>query len=541
MSRSPLLAALASATALSAAGAWAQETHPETGEALAEDQSFAYRELDQPASIDPQLIEGVPGSHVARQLFEGLMNQDETGELVPGVATGFEANEDNTEFTFTLREDAQWSNGDPVTAGDFVYAWQRAADPATASEYSWFVELAAIENAAEVIAGEAEPGILGAEAVDERTLRVTLTEPTPYFPDMTTHATLFPAHQATIEEHGNDWTNPGNIVSNGAYALAELVPNEYIRMEKSDTYWDAENVIIDEVQFLIINDANQALTRYLAGEVDHVEPVPPGRFPELQDEYPEEATVTPRLCSYYYWVNLSENGPEALKDPRLRTALALAIDRGVITDQVLQGGQGPAYFLAHPATAGYEAPEIPYADMTQAERDAEAVRLMEEAGVEDLSVEITYNTDEAHKQVATVVSQMWKQKLGVDASLVNYEWQTYLERTDSQDFDVARAGWCGDYNEASTFLDLMTSNNGNNDSKYASPDYDQLLQEARTAEDPLPLYHEAEQLLIQDMPILPIYHYTLNFMLDDTIKGWPYENVENNWYAKDLYRVASDG
>ena len=207
-----LRTALAGATTLALAGAaFAQETHPETGEPLAADQSFVYRELDQPASIDPQLIEGVPGSHVARQLFEGLMSQDDQGELVPGVATGFEGNEGNTEFTFTLRDDAKWSNGDPVTAQDFVYAWRRAADPATASEYAWFVELAAIENAAEIIAGEADPDTLGVEAVEDRTLKVTLAEPTPYFPEMTTHTTLFPTHQATIEEHGNDWTDPANL------------------------------------------------------------------------------------------------------------------------------------------------------------------------------------------------------------------------------------------------------------------------------------------------------------------------------------------
>ena len=535
-------AALAAATALSLTGAaWAQETHPETGEPLAEDQTFAYRVGDQQPTIDPQLVEETIGSHIARQLFEGLMNQDAEGELVAGVATGFEADGDNTEFTFTLRDDAAWSNGDPVTAQDFVYAWRRAVDPATASPYSWFVELAAIENATAIIAGEMEPSELGVEAVDDRTLKVTLSEPTPYFPAMTSHTTLFPAHRATIEEHGDDWTDPANIVGNGAYVLTESVPNEYTRIAKSDTYWDAENATIEEATFLVIVDSNQALTRYLAGELDHDEPVPAGRFPELQDEHPDEATVVPRLCSYYYALNQSENGPEALKDPRVRTALSLAIDRGVIVDQILQGGQGAAYFFAHPATAGYTPPEIPYAEMTQAERDAEAQRLMEEAGVEDLSLEITYNTDEAHQQIATVVGQMWKQKLGVETTLSNYEWQTYLDRTDKQQFDVARSAWCGDYNEASTFLDLLTSNNGNNDGRYTNPDYDALLQEARTAEDPTPFYHEAEQLLSEEMGILPIYHYTLNFMLDPTIKGWPYDNVENNWYLKDLYRVAEGG
>ena len=534
-------AALGLAALLWSSAAFAEAhmaTHPETGEKLAEDQTFSYRVGDQPPTVDPQLIEETIGSHMARQLFEGLMNQDAEGELVPGVATGFEGNEDNTEFTFTLREDAVWSNGDPVTAEDFVYAIRRAADPATASPYSWFVELTAIENAAAVINGEMDPSELGVEAVDERTVKFTLSSPTPYFPDMTTHTTLFPTHRATIEAHGDDWTDPANLVGNGAYVLTEAVPGERYAMAKSGTYWDADNVILEELSFLIVNDNNQALTRYLGDEIDHVEPLPAGQYPSLKEQHPDEATVVPRLCSYYYALNQSENGPEALKDPRVRTALALAIDRDVIVDQILKGGQGAAYFFAHPATAGYLTPDIEYARMTQAERDEMAASLLEEAGVGDLTLEITYNTDEAHKQIATVISQMWRQKLGVETTLSNYEWQTYLDRTDNQQFEIARAAWCGDYNEASTFLDLLTSNNGNNDGRFENEEYDGLLAEARTAADPNPLYQQAEQLLSEEMGIIPIYHYTLNFMLDPTIKGWPYENVENNWYAKDLYRVA---
>ena len=536
-----LRATLAAATALSVAGtAWAQGTHPETGEALAEDQSFAYRFLDQYPTIDPQLVEETSGSHIGRQIFEGLMSQDAKGEVIPGVATDFEVNEDNTEFTFTLRDDAKWSDGEPVTARDFVYAWQRAIDPATASEYAWFVELATIENATAILAGEMDPSELGVEAVDDHTLKVTLTEPTPYFPSMTTFSTFMPGRQDVIEEQGNNWTDPENIVTNGAYTLAEAVPNEYTRVVKSDTYWDAENTVMEEGTFLVINDENQALTRYLAGELDMVEPLPAGRFPELKDEYPDEATSVPNLCSYYYAVNLRDDAKEELQDPRVRRALALAIDRGVIVDQILQGGQPAAYNFVHEATAGFEVPDIDYANMTQAERDEEATRLMEEAGVEDLQIDLIYNTSESHKQVATVVSQMWKQKLGVDTSLSNYEWQTYLDIRREGQFDVARGAWCGDYNEASTFLDLMTANNANNDPKYANPEYDALLDEARVTEEPLPIYQQAEQILAADMPIIPIYHYTNAFMLDSSVKGWPYENVENNWYLKDLYRVAAD-
>ena len=533
------LLTVTSATALLAAGPLAAADVPE-GVELAEDQSFSYRELDQPASIDPQLVEGVPGAHVIQQLFEGLMIQDENGQLVPGVATGFEANEDNTEFTFTLRDDARWSNGDPVTAGDFVYAWQRAADPATASTYAWFVELAGIQNAAEIIAGEAAPDTLGVEAVDDHTLRVSLVDPKPWFPQMTAHTTLAPVHQATIEEHGDAWTNPENIVSNGAYVLDEMELNEYWSASKNPEYWDADNVVIDEVSSYIINDTSQALTRWEAGEFDLLEPVPAGSYPRLQEQYPDAAHSTPRLCTYYYTLNQGENAPEALKDPRVRQALSLAIDRDVIVDRLLQGGQGAAYTFTPDATDGFVAPEIEYAGWTQEERDQRAKELIEEAGYEDLNFDLLFNTDEQHRQIATVVSQMWSQKLGVQTTLQNQEWSTYLDTRREGDFDIARAAWCGDYNEPSTFLGVLTTGVPQNSGSFSNEEYDALLDQAPTAEDREGIYTQAEAILSEETPVVPIYHYANAFLLDPTLKGFPMNNVENNWYVKDFYRVAEE-
>ncbi|RVT84446.1 peptide ABC transporter substrate-binding protein [Rhodobacteraceae bacterium CCMM004] len=518
----------------------AMAAHPETGEKLAEEQVFRYRLLDQFPTLDPQLNEETAGFHVIRQLFEGLMSQDAQGNLIPGVATGFEASEGNTVYTFTLRDDAKWSNGDPVTAQDFVYGWQRAVNPETGSPYGWYLELTEMVNAAAILAGEMEPSELGVEAVDDTTLKITLNKPLPYFPAMTTYATLFPAHQATVEAHGSEWTSPENMVNNGAYNLAEIALNEFFRLEKNPEYWDAENVIIDEVVGLVINDVNQALTRYEAGEFDMLEPLPAGSFPRLKEERPDEAHSVPRLCSYYYALNQSDNGPEALKDPRVRKALSYAVDRDVIVDRVLQGGQLPAYNFAHAATAGFEMPEIDYASWDQAKRDSEAKRLMEEAGVEDLELKLIYNTSESHKQIATVISQMWKQKLGVETSLENYEWSTYIDIRGNQNFDVARSAWCGDYNEASTFLDLLTTTHGANDGKYSNPEVDALMRASKTSENPNAEYTQVEQILAEDMAIIPIYHYANTFLLNPSLKGFPMENVENNWYVKDFYRVAEE-
>ncbi|OAN76407.1 oligopeptide ABC transporter substrate-binding protein OppA [Jannaschia sp. EhC01] len=535
---------LATSTILTVAlstAAWAQDVHPVTGDPLAEDQTFQYRLLDQFPSIDPQLIEETAGGHVARQVFEGLLTQNADGTLRPGVAEAW-TSEDNQTWTFTLREDARWSNGDPVTANDFVFAWRRAADPATASEYAWYVELSQIRNAPAIIAGEVGPEELGVRAVDDRTLEVTLGQPLPYFPQMTVHYTFMPTHQATIEAHGADWTRPENIVSNGAYVLDQIAVNEFFRLVPNPQYWGADDVIITEVTGYVINDVNQALNRFQAGEFDMMDDLPAGSYPRLEEESPDMAHSVPRLCSYYYAINQSESGHEALQDPRVRRALSYAINRNVITDQILQAGQAPAYNFTHWATADFEMPEIDYASWTQEERMAQAMELMAEAGYgsdNPIELNLIYNTSDNHRQIATVISQMWR-PLGVTTVLNNYEWQSYLDIRGNQNFDVSRSAWCGDYNEASTFLDLMTSNNANNDGQFFNDEVDRLMAESVAAADPGPIYTQVEQILAEEMAILPIYHYTQNFVLDPSIRNWPMENVENNWYIRDIYRVATE-
>lgn len=521
------------ATAVFAAG-----MHPETGEALADDQTFTYRVLDEHSSVDPQLVEDITGSEVIRDLFEGLFNQDAEGNLVPGVALSFEVNDSKDVYTFKLRDNAKWSNGDPVTASDFVYGWQRLVDPDLASPYAWFGELMSIENVTAVLAGEKPVTDLGAKALDPTTLQVSLSTSLPYFPLMTTHTSTFPTHKATIETHGSDWTNPENIVSNGAYILSEHLMNERSVRIRNDMYWNNDKTIIEKVVALVINDENVALTRYLAGELDRTE-MPAGQYPTLSAQYPDEAVSFPSLCSYYYTINLTDSTPAALKDKRVRQALSLAIDRDIIVEKVLAAGQFAAYTFTPEATAGFQVPVVEAATMTQAQRDAKAKALMAEAGYADgLDVELLYNTSEAHKKVAVAVSQMWKTKLGVNVALANQEWKVYLENRSNQDYQVARAGWCGDYNEASTFLDLLQSKSGYNDAKYSNAMVDSLLKDAKTAANPQSNYTKIEEMIAQDVPIIPIYHYTDAYMMGSDVGNWPVNNVEQNWYSRDLYKKA---
>lgn len=507
---------------------------------LAEEQTFTYRVLDEHSSVDPQVVEDTIGSELVRDLFEGLMNQDEDGNLEPGVATGFEVNDDNTVYTFTLRDNAMWSNGEPVTAHDFVYGWQRAADPELASPYQWYIELMSIANAAEIIKGDKPKDALGVKALDDLTFEVTLTAPLPYFPQMTTHSTTFPAPRATIEEFGGEWTKPENLVSNGAYTLSEHLPNERSVRVRNSKYWNNENTTLDKVISLVINDENVALTRFLAGELDRTD-VPAGQFPRLQKEYPGVAISYPRLCNYYYTFNLSDSGPEKFKDLRVRQALALAVDRKIITQNVMAGGQPEAYTFTPAAVSGFAPPTTEMAQMTQVERDAKAIALLADAGYgadNKLSFKMMYNTSDAHKKVAVALSQMWKQKLGVEVELSNMEWKVFLDTRGNQDYELARGAWCGDYNEASTFLDLLNSQSGYNDGKYNNPELDKLLKQAKSSADASGIYTEIEQIIAADLPVIPIYHYAGVYMIDSDLGNWPVNNVQQNWYSKNLYKVA---
>ena len=511
----------------------------ENGQELAEIQTFTYRLLDEIPTLDPQLNEDSEGFDVLRDLFEGLFNQDSQGNLEPGVAKQFQATDSNRTFIFELREDAKWSNGEPVTAHDFVYSWRRAVNPATASPYSWYVELATVKNASNIIAGNESPEKLGVRALDDFTLEVRLEQPLPYFPEMTTYATFFPVHQVTVETHGAKWTKPENMVSNGAYVLTEHVPNEFHSRERNPHYWNNEVTVIEKVIGRVVNDENQALTRYFADELDYTG-IPSGQFPNLKEKYPNEATSVPILCTYYYAINHTDSTNLALKDVRVRKALSYALDRNLIVNLVLKGGQYPAYSFTHRATAGFTMPEIDYAKMQQSELDSEAKKLMEAAGYgpgNALKLKLIYNTSESHKQIATVVSQLWKQKLGVVTELQNFEWKTYLDIRRTQQFDIARSAWCGDYNEASTFLDLMTTVSTSNSGRFSNAEVDRLMKESKTLSNPQDNYTKVELILADEMALIPIYHYTSVFMLKPQIQGWSYDNVQQLWYSKNLYRI----
>ncbi|NAW62698.1 oligopeptide ABC transporter substrate-binding protein OppA [Vibrio sp. V31_P5A7T61] len=492
------------------------------------------------ASLDPHKTEGVPESHVIRDLLEGLVNQDADGNTIPGVAERWETS-DNQTYTFYLRKDAKWSNGDPVTAQDFVYSWQRAVDPATASPYSWYMEYTKMKNAKEIIAGEKASTTLGVKALDDHTLVVELDTPLPYFVMMTGHTTMKPVHKGTIEKHGDEWTRAGNYVSNGAYMLDRWVVNERLELKRNPNYWDDSKTVINKVTFLPIENQVAEMNRFLSGEIHITNEVPIEHFHRLQRDHADSVSVVGSLCTYYYGFN---NQKSPLDDVRVRKALSFAIDRDVIANAIMGQGEKPAYFLTPEITAGFQ-PEMPaYGKMTQQQRLAEAKKLLEEAGYNrsnPLRFNLLYNTSENHRKVATAIQSMWRSGLGVNVTLENQEWKTYLDSRREGNFDVTRAGWCGDYNEASSFLTLMKSSNSSNDPRYHNEEYDALMAKAMATtseKERQAIYAQAEKLLARDMPIAPIYQYVKSRLLSPQVGGFPSNNAEEKIYTKDLYLIA---
>lgn len=511
------------------------------GTQLADVQELVRGNGAEPASLDPQKVEGSPGNKVVKDLFEGLINQDAEGNVIPGQAESWTISEDNREFIFKIRKDAKWSNGDPVTAHDFVYGFQRAVDPATASRYSWYMEVPTIINASEIVAGKKPVDTLGVKALDDHTFQVNLEKPVPYFIKMLAHYTMFPAPQKVIKEHGDNWTRAENMVSNGAYKLSSWTVNESIVLERNAQYWNNDETVINKVTFLPIS-GNTELSRYKAGEVDvtnGINPIPLQHFSKLQKEIPAEIKITPRLSTYYYEFNMDE---KPFDDVRVRKALSYAINRDAIAKYVMKQGHTPAYTFTPNSVAGFVPPATEYSQMTQKERDQKARELLEDAGFNKnnpLKVSLLYNTDEAHKQIAIAVSQMWK-PLGVQVTLENQEWKTFLDTKNQGDYQVARAGWAGDYNEASTFLDLMTSGHGQNDANFASPEYDALMQKSRVVtsdEERSALYKRAEEILADEVPLAPVVQYVTSRLVKTYVGGYPMKNVEDNVYTRDLYII----
>lgn len=507
-----------------------------TGTELAEVQVLHQGNGAEPQSLDPHRSEGVPGSNIQRDLFEGLVNEAPNGDLEPGAAEFWEVSDDGLIYTFNLRREARWSNGDPVTADDWVYSLRRSLDPMTMSRYTFILN--PIRNAEAIAAGQMPLDDLGVRKIDDYTLEIQLEGPTPYFLGLLTHSSSYAVHRPSIEQHGDQHTRPGNLVSNGAFMLGDWVVQSHVKLVRNPQYWDDSNTVLNEVWYYATEDQSAELRRYRAAELDITSTVPNRQLGWARENVPDELVIAPYLGSYYYGFNVTQ--PPFKDQPGLRRALALAIDRTIITQQVTGAGQLASFGWVPPVN-GYEGQQMPEAEWTQAEREDEARRLYAEAGYtadNPLRTEILYNTQEDHKRIALAIAAMWKQVLGAEVGILNQEWKVYLDtRRQKIDTQVFRGGWIGDYNDAYTFSELMLSTSGLNDSGYVSPEYDALVRQASreaNLETRAQMLQQAERLLLEELPVLPIYFYVTTKLKKPWVGGYE-SNIMDHHRSKNFY------
>jgi len=410
----------------------------------------------EPESLDPALIQGVPEHRIYETIFEGLVAIDpESALAIPGVAESWTISDDMTQYTFKLRKDAVWSDGVPITASDVVYSWLRILDPATAAPYAWFPCMF-LAGAQDYNAGTAGPEAVGVRALDDQTFQMDLIGPLPYTLDALTHYSFAIVPKHAIEKYGSAWTDPANFVGNGPFVLSDRVAQTSVTAVKNPTYWDKANVTLDKVIFYSSDSDTTNYNMYLNGELDWATNVPPDQLKaaEMRDDFQK----APQLATYYY---VFQNEKAPINNVLVRKALALAIDRTALVEGVTKAGQIPAWGIVTPM-AGYEA--LPFPFENQDDAIVEAQKLLSDAGYPNgagfPTISILYNTNEAHKQIAEFIQQEWRNNLGINVTLENQEWQTYLSNRNQGNFVVARAGWVGDYTDYNMFLDMYPTGGG---------------------------------------------------------------------------------
>ncbi len=496
----------------------------------------------EPDSLDPHKSSGTWEANIIGDMLIGLMTEDVKGEPTLGTAVSHTVSPDGLVYTFKLRPEMTWSDGVPVTADDFVFAFQRILDPKTAARYASLVY--PIKNAQAVNSGKLPTSSVGARAIDSKTLEITLEGPTPYFINLLVHHTTFPVPKHVLEKVGDDWAKPQNIQVNGAYKLAEWVPNSVVRLEKNPRFFDAANVAIDTVRYLPISDNHATLDRFRAGEIDCSNDFPTreyaklkaGGYPQIK---PSEAHVFPYVATTYVQFN-TERVP--FTDARVRRALSLAIDREILTDKVLGTGQVPAYSLVPPGMANYSGgPELDFKSWPMDQRRDEAKKLLAQLGFtpeKPLSFDYRYRENPDNQRIAIALQAMWKE-IGVVARLLNSTTAVHYNALRTQDFSVADAGWVADYNDAQNFLFILMSSSGQmNYGKFSNPKYDDLMNQAAHTQD---LVHRsnilksAEQIELDQEPVAPLFYSVSRALVRDYLKGW----VDNtlNWHRTRFMRI----
>lgn len=496
----------------------------------------------EPKTLDPTLNQAVDSGQVISHTFEGLYAERKDG-LVPGVAKDHTVtvNEDGTAtYVFNLREDAKWSDGKPVTANDFVFSWRRAVTPATAASYSYI--MAPIVNATEITAGQKDPSELGVKAVDDHTLEVTLVKETPFFLELTAFPTFMPLREDVVDPDGVWARDPKTAIGNGAYNLTNYVMGDHLELTKSDTYWNKDIITVQNLVGKMIGESSTILAAFREGTLDISEGAPTGEIPQLLAS--GELQILPYLGCYFYVINTTTDN-EALQNPLVRKAINLAIDRKAICENVVRGGQAPATGFVAPGIKDSEGRDFRETAgnyyLTETANVEEAKKLLAEAGYPNGEgigeITISYNTADNHKMIAEAVMEMLKQ-IGITVKLDNQEWQVFQATRNNLEYPaIARHGWIGDYHEAQTFLDMYTSGNINGANGYSNPEYDKLIEKAlaSSGKERDDAFYAAEEMLVNDAYIIPIYFYTTPLLVSDKIDNWHFSELGKIWLGEVTY------
>ncbi len=493
----------------------------------------------EPQGLDPHIVTGVPEHNILSALLEGLVTEDpKTLQPQPGAAESWTISPDGLVYTFRLRKNARWSNGDAHTAQDYVYSFRRILNPALGAQYAYMLHV--LRGARAFNEGKSKVAweTVGVEALDDHTLRLTLEHPTPYFLELLNHYSFWPVHPGTIErfgafeKRGTPWTRPGNFVGNGAFVLHEWRVNSRIIATPNPHYWGAANVALKSIHFYPIDSADTEERAYRSGFIHRTQTVPIHRIDDLRERRPGEIKFETYLGTYFYRLNVTK---KPLDDARVRRALALSVDRAGLVSNITRGGQQPAFHFCPPGTGGFTAGVGLKYDVEEAKRlIADYLKATGQSRVPP--IEILYNTSESHKVIAEAIQGMWRDKLGLDVKLLNQEWKVYLDSVTQANYFTSRAGWIGDYNDPNTFLDMWLTDGGNNNTGWTHARYDELIRQASRAPDTaarLACFREAEEILAREVPVVPLYFYVNVTMRHPSVQGWhpnvldhhPYQHV----------------
>ena len=489
----------------------------------------------EPRTLDPQESQGVLEHHIIIALIEGLVGGDEKDQArcVPGVAADWMHNEDYSSWTFRIGEDRRWSNGDPVTAQDFVFAYRRMLTASFGAAYADMLFI--LKGAEDYYRGKiTDFGQVGVKALDDHHLQLDCVGPTPYLPSMLQHSAWFPVHPATILKFGNidtrdsKWTRPENYVGTGPFRIKTWRPNDVIEVERNPYYWDQKNVKLNGIKFFAIENEMTQNRAFMAGQLHMTDTIPSDKVASYRRKQPDLLRIDPYEGVYFYRLNVDR---PVLKDPRVRLALSYAIDREAICKNILRADQKPATGYTPPGMAGYQPLNKFHFDPDRARK------LLAEAGYPDgkgfPKFTILFNTSDAHRTIAEAVQQMWKEELNVDVGLENQEWKVYLDTQNNKNYDISRSAWVGDFMDPVTFLSMWTTGNGNNDTNWGNPRYDELIDRSNHAGDPqtrLQILRKAEELFLDEAPVLVVYWYTHDYLIRPSVKNWYPLALDNHNY-----------